>query len=199
MRLKISILAALFCATMTTGAIARYDSSDEPDYSEYHPVTSQDAFNNSTHASAEALSMASETELKSGHYDKAIALCRKSINRDNDDLDTHLNLAQALEAKIKAQDERDPELFKECVKEWLIVLRNTVGFEKEMGWHGLSIMGARYEDEFHGGVARTHLKQLVGSVPKGYETDTKYLKRVLNPANTTVNGKVVDSDHNKQQ
>jgi hypothetical protein len=178
--------------------MARYDS-DEPDYSEYHPETSIQAFTSSSHASAEAISLASEYALKNGDYNTAIALCRRAINKDNDDLDTHLNLAQAIEAKIKAQDERDQQLFKECVKEWLIVLRNTVGAEKGMDWHGLSLMGARYEDEFHGGVARTHLKQLVGSVPLGRETDTKYLKRVLNPANSTVSGKVVDSDRNKQQ
>ena len=201
MPLKISLLTALFLgATLTSGAIAQRYQSDEPDYSEYHPVYSIDAYANSPNASAEALCIAVEYANKAGNYDQAIAICRRALRIDYDDLDIHLAFAEALENKIKDQDERDEKLFKECVKEWLIVLHNTVGAEKGLTWHGLSLPGMekRYEDPMHGGVARTHLKALVGSLPKASETDARYLKRVLNQADSTVSGKVVDSDRNKQ-
>ncbi len=56
-----------------------------------------------------------------------------------------------LEAKLRSGEEKSPEAFKDCIKEWLLILRNEVGAEKGMTAHGIGIpgMGKFYEDEEH--------------------------------------------------
>jgi hypothetical protein len=136
--------------------------------------------------------------LKAGYIDKAIKYCQKAINKDSNDCDTHLMYAQALQKKLQTQpaDKRDPELFKKCLAEYLIVLRNEVGDEIGMSWHGLSVPGlsGQYSDTERGGVARVELKKLTGSLPRVWETDAKYIKRVGNANAARVAGKVVDQD-----
>ncbi len=136
--------------------------------------------------------------LKAGYIDKAIKYCQKAVNKDNNDCDTHLTYAQCLQKKLQTQpaDKRDPELFKKCIQEYLIVLRNEVGDEIGMSWHGLSVPGlsGQYSDAERGTVARVELKKLCGSLPRVWETDAKYLKRVGNPSNARVAGKVVDGE-----
>jgi tetratricopeptide (TPR) repeat protein len=197
MKIKNLLIGALLVsASLAPSALAR-DSADEADGSEAHPVSSMQAFSGSAHQTADGILIGADYTSKDGNYDKAIALLRQAIKKDNDDLDIHLSLAEALENKLKAQDERDQSLFNECVKEWLIVLRNEKGAESGLTFHGLGFMGARYEDDLHAGLARVHLKDLTGSEPRGWETDARYIKRVCKPANTDVSGKIVGSDRNK--
>ena len=101
MRLKSCTLAALFLgATMASGAMARYDSGEE-DYAEYNPVHSIDAFSNSRFSSGESLDLAAEYATANGNVDQAIGILRRAMKKEGDDLDIHLALANALEAKIK--------------------------------------------------------------------------------------------------
>lgn len=138
-----------------------------------------------------SLLLEGEKALYAGDADRAITVLRRSIDRDNEDADAHMFLARALEMKLKAQAERDPQLYNECVKEWLLVMRNHVGAEKGEGAHGINVLGHFWEDEEHGIDARHHLRKLTGFAPKPWETSAKYLKRVLLPATSTVSGAVV--------
>ena len=145
-----------------------------------------------------SLVLEGEKALYSGDPDRAITVLHRSIDRDYEDADAHTFLARALEMKLKSQAERDPELFNECVKEWLVVLRNHSGMEKGEGAHGINPLGHFYEDEDHGVDARKHLVKLTGYAPKPWETSAKYLKRVLLPTSGTVSGAVVKDKSEKR-
>ncbi|PWT97220.1 MAG: hypothetical protein C5B53_08395 [Candidatus Melainabacteria bacterium] len=148
--------------------------------------------------SPRSLVIEGEKALYSGDPDRAITVLHRSLDRDYEDADAHTFLARALEMKLKSQAERDPELYNECVKEWLVVLRNHSGMERGEGAHGINILGHLYEDEEHGVDARKHLVKLTGYAPKPWETSAKYLKRVLLPTSGTVSGAVV-KDKSKEK
>jgi hypothetical protein len=183
-----SMLAMLALSTLCSSS-ARADE----DYSEYHPVTSIEAFSSSGNASATTYSLAAQHAMKNKNYNQAIKLCQEAIDKDNDDIDIHMMYAQCLQKKLKTQVEKDPELFNKCVKEWVMVYKNEVGDEKGMSYKGatLPFMTKFYEDEERGIPARQSLITLTGTLPKYNETSAKFLKRVSKPASTSVSGTVI--------
>ncbi|HEY9677750.1 MAG TPA: hypothetical protein V6C76_07060 [Drouetiella sp.] len=156
-------------------------------------VTSIEAWTNLPKGNANSMGLAAEYSTRMGYLDQAIKQSKKALERDPEDLDLHQGYAEALENKIKTQDERDPYLYNECVKEWLMVLRNEVGDESGMTWHGLSIpaMQTLYRDSARGAVAKRHLEDLTGSLPKSWETNARYLKRIQRDADSKVAGKII--------
>ena len=91
--------------------------------------------------SAWSVANRARVSLKNGNVSRAISLCNKAMKMNDDDMDIHLIYAEALEAKVERQVDRDPELFKKCLHEWILVYRNEVGMEKGMTFKGLNIMG----------------------------------------------------------
>jgi tetratricopeptide (TPR) repeat protein len=166
------------------------DDSDSAETSE-GTVTSVDALRIG-HVNSRSLSRAAEYCMQNEQYDKAIKLSRMALDRDSDDNETHQVYAEALEGKLKKQTERDPSLFNECVKEWLVVLRQEAGDEK-LTYHGIGIpiLGQAYQDEDRVIPARKHLMKLTGHAPKVWETDDKFLKKVLLPTKDEVYGNVM--------
>jgi hypothetical protein len=138
-----------------------------------------------------SLVLEGEKALYAGDPDRAITVLRRSIDRDFDDADAHMFYARALEMKLKAQHEKDPDTYNQCIKEWLIVMRNHSGDERGEGAHGINVLGHFYEDEEHGIDARRHLVKLTGYAPRPWETSAKYLRRVLLPSTSTVSGAVM--------
>lgn len=134
-----------------------------------------------------------ELAIKAEKWDQAVIYLRKSLEGYDDDLDAHKWLALSLEEKMKQQDERDPKLFKECIKEWLIVARQERGPEKGLTFkNGISPgnMLKRYGDEEGTMMALDHLTKLTGRPPKQFESDKKYISKVK-PAEEQVAGKVL--------
>jgi hypothetical protein len=122
----------------------------------------------------------------------ALMLVERALKMDDDDIDAHCLYAKLLEEKLQHQDEKAPQLLATCVKEWLLVLRNKVGPEKGINTEaGLGFMNNFYRDEDHTIAAKHSLVKLVGSLPKTWETDSKYLKRVLTPSTVAVSGRVI--------
>ncbi len=160
---------------------------------EHKPLTSIQAWAELPKGNASSMMMSAEYSTRHGYIDQAIRQSKKALERDYEDIDLHQTYAEALENKIKTQDERDPYLFNECVKEWLMVLRNEVGDESGLTFHGigLPVMQRLYQDSARGGVARKHLIDLTGSLPKGYETNARYLKRIAKEADAHVAGKII--------
>lgn len=155
-------------------------------------VTSIDAIT-SGKPNGRALATAAEYYLNNEQYDKAIKISRMALDKDYDDNEIHQVYAEALEGKLKEQVDRDPVLFNQCVKEWLIILRQEVGDEKGMTAHGIGIpiLGKFFEDDDRVIPARQHLLKLTGTTPRAWETDSKYLKRVTTPGTNKLYGKVV--------
>ena len=158
-------------------------------------ITSIDAFQLGE-ATGSSLATAAQYSLKVGNYEKAIKLAKLAIEKHYDDSDTHQIYAEALEKKYNKQVQKDPALFNKCVREWLIVLRQEVGDEKGMSWHGmqLPLMEEFYKDEDRVMPARSHIMALTGVLPKWHETDERYMKKVSKPVETDVSGVVVAAD-----
>lgn len=170
-------------------------SAEHPGY-----ITS-DQLLNFDHTSGDSVLFQAEIAKRHGDLEKAITLARRSLDMAPGNMDAHCFYADVLESKLRKQTERDPEMFETCVKEWLIVLRNKVGDEAGMNAHGIGVpfIGTFYEDEDHTIKARQHLVKLTGAAPKGWETDNKYLKRVLTADRETVSGRIVKPKKQKDE
>ncbi|HIA53315.1 MAG TPA: tetratricopeptide repeat protein [Candidatus Melainabacteria bacterium] len=135
--------------------------------------------------------LSSEFALRAERVDRAIQLARRAMQRDPDDMDVHKALAEALDRKLETQAEKDPRLFGECVREWLIVMRNGVGMEKGTNFRGMGVVDHFFGDDEYYVVAKKRLKHLTGYVPKPWESNEKYLKKVLQPAQTSIEGRII--------
>src|SRR5262249_19521172 len=141
--------------------------ADTEEFAEGQPlppgyVRSIDALN-SGFATADSLEIASEYAAAVKNLDQAIALARQALAKCDEDLDVHKALATALELKIAQQKEPDPKLFNECVKEWLIVMRNERGPDRGLtkkNGKGNARMTKLYEDEAYTIPAAIQLKAL---------------------------------------
>lgn len=145
-------------------------------------------------SSALSLMMQADRALKSDKTDRALELIKRSLELNDDDLDAHMSYALTLERKMATQQIENPSLFNQCVKEWLAVLRNKYGEEKNETLGGIGIPGLdgkEFADEERQGPARHHLVKLTGSAPKLWETDAKYLARVERHGEATVIGKMI--------
>jgi hypothetical protein len=165
----------------------------EPEYADgYKPITSMGVFGLSG-PTAETLMFQADYLLKLGNYEGAITLIKKSLAENDDDADAHSLYAQALEKKLRAQQNKDPKLFNKCVKEYLMVMRDEKGIEKGLYWHGFATpYGASFGDEGRELMAAQRLYKLTGFVPKRGQSDRKYLSLVLKPTTTEVTGTVLN-------
>jgi hypothetical protein len=168
--------------------------ADEETQENYQPEISGDAMVHGT-SSASALCRAAKYQLKLGNFDKAISLIKRSLEANDDDEETHFVYAEALEGKVKSQVNRDPVLYRLCLKEWLVCLRQESGYEKISSSHGLSLpkLVKFYEDEDGTVPAKRHIIRLAGRLPKAFETDAKYLDKVAGPTTQEVSGKLVQT------
>ncbi len=135
--------------------------------------------------------IASEFALRADRVERAIQLARRSIKQFPDDMDAHKALAEALDRKLELQVEKDPTLFEECIKEWLVIMRNGVGFEKGINFRGIGIFDHAYGDDEYYEVAKHRIKHLTGYIPKPWESNDRFLKKVLRPAKTELKGKIL--------
>jgi len=157
---------------------------DAPHVHDYDEIVSPDM------ETAWSLAERARVSLKNGNVTRALSLCKRAMNMDDDDMEIHLIYAEALEAKVQRQAEKDPELFKKCIHEWVLVYRNEVGMEKGMTFKGLNPVGTMFNDDDHGILAKKHLIKLTGYAPKIWETDNHYYTKVFKPAETTVTAKI---------
>jgi hypothetical protein len=177
-------------------ALAMHDDLDKPlrkaddmkgegaRVQEYDEIVSPDM------ESAWSIANRARSSLKNGNVSRALALATRAIKLDDDDIDIHLIYAQAMQAKMERQAEKDPDLFKKCVHEYILVYRNEVGMEKGMTVKGINIMGNFYNDDEHGNLAKKQLIKLTGYAPKPWETDNHFITRVTKQAETTVSAKI---------
>ncbi len=158
----------------------------------YKPIQNEQ-FLGMAHNSPETSLFRAELAINREQWGLAVKFLRKSMRGDDDDIDTHKYLAICLEKQMDEQPERDPAMYKECIKEWLIVLRNMKGPEKGLSWkNGLSpTNNKKWEDEQGAMMARQHLTQLTGSEPKRWETNDKFVARITKPAEENVHAKVL--------
>ncbi|CAN5620355.1 hypothetical protein BH10CYA1_BH10CYA1_57360 [soil metagenome] len=194
-RRRIATAAACLTAAMSLQLLPAnaQDASGTGYYSSgYRPIQNED-FLGLAHNGPEQYLFRAEVAINREQWGQAIKFLRKSMKGNDDDIDTHKYLAVCLEKQMDEESDRDPSKFKECVKEWLVVLRNTKGAEKGLTFkNGLSpTNNKKWEDEQTSGMARQHLKTLTGQEPKRWETNDKFIARVTKEAEENVTAKVV--------
>jgi len=196
--LFISVILSQLCASQLTAMAQRQsDPLDKPlrapkdnmkgpgaRAQEYDEIVSPDM------ETARSVVNRARISLKNGNVSRALALAQRAMKMDDDDMEIHFIYAQALEAKIERQTERDPYLYKKCIGEWIKVYRNEVGMEKGMTFKGLNVMGNMYNDDEYGNVAKKHLVKLTGYAPKPWETDNHFITRTTKEVETSVSAKV---------
>lgn len=128
--------------------------------------------------------------LRDGNYLKAMLVMQKAIKLSPNDVENYVMYAEAMQGVLERQEDKDPELFNKCVGVWLQVLRSEVGEEKGLSFKGLSLDNGLYGDEDTVFKAKRQLRKLTGYVPKPWETDNKYLTRVLRSAKTSVTAEI---------
>lgn len=128
--------------------------------------------------------------IRDGKYAKAMLVMQKAIKISPNDVENYVLYAEAMQGVLERQEDKDPELFNKCVGVWLQVLRSEVGEEKGLSFKGISIDNGLYGDEDTVFKAKRQLRKLTGYVPKPWETDNKYLVRVLRSAKTSVTAEI---------
>lgn len=141
-----------------------------------------------------ALLLQAKQCMRQHNYNKALRLLKRALKLNDDDMDIRVLYAEALDEKLSHQVEKEPDVFNDCVKSWLMVARQEVGDEKGMTFKGIGIMGSQYADQDWVLKAKKRLRTLTGYSPKPWETDDRYLKKVLRPAETSVSGVVKSAD-----
>ena len=120
-------------------------------------------------------------------------LGQKAIEMDRDDLDARVAYGEAL-YEMYQRDKENKDIYNKCVKAWLIVHRNVLGNETSTAFKGISLPLANkfFEDENYGILAKHRLKSLCGRLPKFYESNSRYLRKVLIPIEN-VEGTIVST------
>lgn len=158
----------------------------------YKPVNSNDLYH--SNKNARVLYMQAQMALRGDDLERAIKLGKKAVELDPEDMDARVVYGDALFRKYQ-NDKDNTKLYNECVKTWLMVHRNVVGSETGTGLKGVGIPLANkfFEDEGRGILAKKRLRTLCGRLPKFWETNRKYLKKVLIPE-TKVAGSIVSEN-----
>lgn len=189
--MKRKLLIAIAClitvnnCTMSAAQVASSDNTDVP-------TSNYDEILELGDVSGGGLEMEAQAALRSCRYDRSIELATKSLAKNPDDIDTHRTYAEALEGKLEKSADKDPGLVRTCIKEWLCVMRSGVGEEKGITLLGPGLADFMYGDDDRYFTAKYHLKELVGTLPRPWETESMYLNRALK-IKRDVSGKLIGS------
>jgi hypothetical protein len=184
----------LFCAAFAVNlpAFALDDESSVGYFSSgYRPITNDQFIRDDNNPTTYLFR--AEMAIQRQQWDQAVRWLRKSIKANDDDIDTHKALAVCLENKLEQQEDKNGPVYKECLNEWLIVLRNMKGSEKGLSKKNGSspTNNKKWEDEEGAGMARTHIMKLTGLEPKQRESNNKFLARVTKATEQKVSASVI--------
>lgn len=193
-RLPISVVLAVLCISAAP-ALADEPKPTLKQQTSKGYIESDEVFTRSKHN--RQITLVAQQAIRRGDYDRAIKLLTRALEINDDDMDSHRLLAEALQDKLEGQDERDPYVYEKCLKEWLIVYRGEVGEEKGLTFHGMGFMTDRFADDDRGIIAKKQLIKLTGHAPKMWETDNKYITRMMRKDSSNVSGKVVHDNEKK--
>ncbi len=164
---KLLILALVLANSSAYAKNPSYVVDTSPIGKSNNGVVQSDQFLELGSPTSNSLRMEGEQSLKYGSLDKAIMVLQKSVEMSPDDVDTRILYAQALEKKFLKQKVKAPNLYNFLIKQWLFVARKS-----------------EFEDQAE--IGTKHLAHLTGQLPKRYETEARYLKRVMIPEDGSV-------------
>jgi hypothetical protein len=117
--------------------------------------------------STDTLRLEGEQAMHVGNTDRAIMVLQHSVELEPSDMDGRTMYAQALEKKLLNQKEQDPKLFNFVVKQWLYIAKKSEFPDQQT-------------------MAFEQIGKLTGTLPKRWETSSKFLNRVLLPEDGSV-------------
>ena len=166
---------------------------------EYKPVSTYNALGRKGEdKNARMLLLQSQLALKNKNIKEAIKFARAASKADPDDLDARVGLAEALYSKVEdeGKDKVAPGVFNECLTNWLIVYRNIAG-EEATSYKGMTVPGASrfFADEDRVLKAKYRIEDLCGRTPKFWESNKRFLKKVLKPV-SRIEGEVLKRSEN---
>jgi tetratricopeptide (TPR) repeat protein len=198
---RLNLAAVLLFATALTVNLPVYALDDESSVgyfsAGYRPVTNDQFIRDDNNPTTYLFR--AEMAIQRRQWDQAIIFLRKSIKANDDDIDTHKCLAVCLEQKLEEQEDKNGPIYKECLNEWLIVMRNMKGAEKGLSKKNGSspTNNQKWEDEEGAGMARTHILKLTGLEPKQRESNSKFIARVTKTSEQNVSATVLKSHTQK--
>ncbi len=108
-----------------------------------------------------ALSIEGEQSLRQGSIDRALKVLQRSVELAPLDMDVRILYAQTLEKKLAMKnDKKDPRLFNFTVKQWLFVYNKAEYYDQKM-------------------LGLNNIVSLTGTKPKRWESNAKFLARVM--------------------
>jgi len=117
---------------------------------------------------ANALRMEGENSMRTSDLNRAITLLQRSVEMAPLDMDGRMLYAEALQKKLLMEkDKKNPILYNFIIKQWFFVYKKAEFLDQKV--QGLS-----------------HVMDLTGARPKRFESDQKFLRRVLMPEDGSV-------------
>lgn len=191
----------LFFLFMSAWQGAEAKKSEEK---KYKPVSTYESFNRGrTEKKAHIYLLQSELALRANDYTRAVKLGKQAVESDPENMQARVALGEALSAYLKELDETNADYIptkNEAIKTWLVVLRNLVGSERGLNIKGVGspFFNKFFEDENRVVKAKSRIKELCGRTPKFWETNEKFLQKVIT-VETGVSGKVVEDKATEKQ
>lgn len=160
----------------------------------YKPISTYNSLNgDKSRTNPRMQSMQSRMALKNNDLARAIQFGKSAVENDPEDLDARVAYGEALYKRVQeiGLDDIDTTTYNNCVMTWLVVYRNVAG-EESSSIKGISIPGGDrfFADEDRSQLAKSRIKDLCGRTPKFWESNKKFLKKVLR-SKSSVQGQVV--------
>ncbi len=174
------------------------DCQAEDSTSSYKPISTYDAMHQGkSDSESRMLLLQSQAALRNEDLERAIKFGRRAVNADQNDLDARAAYGNALSTFLRLKEKTDknyPSVRNEAIKTWLLIYRNVVGEESGTTYKGIGIplAGTFFADSDRVGLAKDRLTEICGRTPKFWETNKKYLKKVLEPE-VQVEGTILSS------
>jgi hypothetical protein len=169
----LSILSIVLLSHNTGSAAFAKDNGDAPDFimdtrgigHTNNGYVTSDQFLELGVPTSNGLRLEGENSLRVGDLDRALTVLQRSVEMAPLDMDGRLLYAEALEKKLAQKQHIDPVLFNFIVKQWLFIAKRS-----------------EFGDQI--GTALSHLIDLTGTRPKHWESEKKFLARVMMPEGT---------------
>ncbi len=182
LNIKKHLMLAMLLAMLSQPVLARDNDFSQDTtpiaHSEQALVSSDQLLDIGTSTSS-ALRLEGEQSMRFNNIDRAVLVLGKSVEMSPADMDGRILYAEALEKKLMRQKTQDPQLHNLVVKQWLYIAKK-----------------ADYMDQKMQGTK--HLSSLTGQRPRMWETEDRFLARVLVPEGSSqqvANSKTVTKTH----
>ncbi len=165
LNIKKQLLLAMLLAALSQPVLARdsdFSQDTTPIAHREQSLVSSDQLLDIGTSTSSALRLEGEQSMRFNNIDRAVLVLGKSVEMSPADMDGRILYAEALEKKLMRQKTQDPQLHNLVVKQWLYIAKK-----------------ADYMDQKMQGTK--HLSSLTGQRPRMWETEDRFLARVLVP------------------